>query len=171
MKQIDIFEWLQDQKKQHEAQTPPKNTVRLVKNELSTVEHEILNIIKERPLATEEIMDRYSLERVDVRTMIRRIRRYKPSHVMIMNVRVEYKGAMRYGYSSEGVDLLYKRWESATETALKNNPFLINAMYKTLNILEQKTQDLRVANGQSVVQFNGWEHETVNFHKGKEDIK
>lgn len=109
------------------------NKERLPKDKLITLEHEILNMIKFRNISTEEIMEKYELSRVQVRNHIKRIRRLKPGNTMIMNVRVEFEGQLCYGYGVVGDDLLFKRWKSSTETAIKNNPFLLEKMYRHLN--------------------------------------
>ena len=165
--QIDIYDWL----KQQNENAKNKESKRLVRNELNTMEHEILALIVSRPVATEELMELYDLERVEVRKHIKRIRRLKTGHAMIMNCQVVYKGKKCYGYSTSGDDLLYKRWVSATETALLNNPFLISKMFKTLKGMEKPTDDLRLAQHQTKIKFNGWERDTVDFHNDETAIK
>ena len=169
VKQIDIYDWLKQQSETTTAKG--KASKRLVRNELNTMEHEILGLIVSRPVATEELMERYDLERVEVRKHIKRIRRLKTGHAMIMNCQVVYNGKKCYGYSTSGDDLLYKRWVSATKTALLNNPFLINKMFKTLKDMEKPTDDLRLAQNQTKMKFNGWERDTVDFHNDKTAVK
>ena len=167
VKQIDIYDWLKQQSETTTAKG--KESKRLVRNELNTMEHEILALIISRPVATEELMELYDLERVEVRKHIKRIRRLKTGHAMIMNCQVVYNGKKRYGYSTQGDDLLYKRWVSATETALLNNPFLIRQMFAKLKSMEKPTDDLRLAQHQTKIKFNGWERDVVEFHSGENE--
>ena len=110
---------------------------KVLDNKLTTIEHEILNTIKLRPVSTEGIMETYDLERVDVRRMIQRIRRYKPGNTMVMNCRVEYRGKMCHGYSVEGNDVLFTRWLSSTKTLLANDPFKLEMCYAELNRIKE----------------------------------
>lgn len=112
----------------------------LQKNKLTTIEHEILNAIKMRPVATEAIMDTYNVSRADVRKMIKRIRLYKPGQTMVMNCRVKYNGKMCFGYSVDGEDYLYARWKSSTETLLANDPFKLESCFKKLNEIKSKIE-------------------------------
>jgi len=142
MKQLDIFDFTQEVKK-----------LRLPKDKLITLEHEILNTIKHRPITTEELMNTYNLSRLQVRTHIKRIRQLKPGHTKIMNTRAEYMGKMFNAYSTQGDDLLFKRWKSSTITALENNPFVLEQMYSLLNELKAKVE--RPAEHQTKAQLNG----------------
>ena len=141
MKQLDIFDFTIEVKKQ-----------RLPKDKLITLEHDILNIIKHRPITTEELMDTFNLSRLQVRTHIKRIRLLKPGNTKIMNTRAEYNGKTLNAYSTNGDDLLFKRWVSSTKTALENNPFLLEKMYSTLNEIKDSLE--RPAEHQMKAQLN-----------------
>lgn len=152
-KQLDIFDLTKKAEKQG----------RLNVNLLSSMEHEILNTIKIKPLATEAIMDMWGLERVDVRKAIQRIRRLKPGHTMIMNARVKYQGKMCHGYSVDGNDLLFSRWLSSTETLLENNPMLLEQCYQHLNSIKDKLE--RPAENQIKAQLTDTKPHDVKYHK------
>lgn len=127
-KQLDIYDMTKELEKKK----------KVAKNELNTTEHEILNTIKVRPVATEAIMDTYGVDRIKVRQMIKRIRNHKIGHTIIQNCMVKYNGKMCHGYSVEGNDLLFARWKSSTETMLNNNPFLLEMAYAHLNRIKDK---------------------------------
>ena len=60
--------------------------------------------------------------------------------------------------------MLLERWVGATETLLGNDPRLITFMFWKLNKLKDEVDT--PLQGQTVMQFNGWEKD-INYYADK----
>lgn len=158
VEQIDLFEY----ERQEE-------TLKLVDNRLTTQQHSILSYLKLNALgeikvkSAKHLANLFKLKERELRKEITAIRKHKPSHVIIASNSKGYYIPLE-NEREKGNRMLLERWEGATETLLGNDPRLISFMFWKLNQLKD-TLDTPLQ-GQTVMQFNGWEKD-INYYANK----
>lgn len=158
--QIDLFEY------EVEAQ---KETVVLVPNRLTTQQHSIMSYLKYNALGEKQVKNAkhlsnlFKLSERELRKEITAIRKHKPSHVIIASCQKGYYIPLEVEREKAN-RMLLERWVGATETLLGNDPRLITFMFWKLNKLKDEVDT--PLQGQTVMQFNGWEKD-INYYADK----
>ena len=158
VEQIDLFEY----ERQEE-------TLKLVDNRLTTQQHSIMNYLKlnalgkKNSISAKRLADLYNVNERELRKEITAIRKYKPSHLIIASCAKGYYIPLE-SERKQGNKMLIERWNGATETLLGNDPRVINYMFWKLKEMAKKLDT--PLQGQTVMQFNGWEKD-INYYANK----
>jgi hypothetical protein len=151
-----------------ESTTTQTASKRLVKNHMTTYEWNILNHLKgnhvsrKNVISASKLSDMFNTDARQLRTHIRRIREFQ--NVIISSCQDGYYIPTE-DEQKEANRTLLNHTLSQMDTVINNNPKLIGIFYKRLNE-KLKTLDTATQN-QIVMQFNGWERETVNYFGDK----
>lgn len=159
---MTIFDWLEQQ---------DKESKRLVKSDLKTLDYNILNYLKKHALGSNnkvtgrELMVRFGLnDTSQVRKAINSLRNDPSNHIMIgsdsggyyIPTKDEEEQAIRYKLS---------RTIGEIETMLNLYPRAAGILHRVIGYIDKGTD--KVAQGQYQMQFNGWEQETINHYADK----
>lgn len=155
-KQMDMFEWLEQQ---------DKDSKRLVWNKLNSFEYELLNYLKEHCIGVENAINGkvlanvFGVKETKIRYHIAKLR--KEQSVIIgssikdgyyIPLQKEKKQALQYAESKVLSEL---------ETRIRQNPEFVLVVYKKLHQV-RKNLDV-VLQGQISMQLNGWEKDFNMF--------
>lgn len=151
-----------------------KESKRLVKNKLSSIEWDIINYLKDNHVGYEnaitgsELSNIFNVARVTLRHYIRNIRKH---HDLIIGSDIE-KGYYIPLQVEKDQALQYaeNKTLSELETRVRQNPIFALKAYKKLNET-LKTVD-KAQQGQFKMKLSGYENETVNYFGDKyRDVK
>lgn len=159
MEQLNIFDLVKATEKKG----------RITAQRLSSIENRVLDTLKLRDVSTQEIMDTYYLNDVQVRKVINNIRNRKSSDVIIGNVDdIKYCDRLVSGYSVKRDNgLAFKRLKSSIITHLHNNPYDLEKLYKVVNECKQHIE--RLSLGQQRMKLSKYGSEEVNFYREVEE--
>lgn len=163
--EMDLFDYAK------ETEVKPKAVVTtpLVDNKLNTQQHNILNHLKNyclgksKAISMERLAVLFNISDRKVRDEIATIRKHKPSHVIIASCDDGYYIPLE-SEVDEANAMLLQRWLGSTEILLGNDPRLIKLMFWKLNEMKDKLDT--PLQGQTVMQFNGWEKD-INYYADK----
>lgn len=165
---MDLFDMLKETEVKPKAEVA-KATTPLVDNRLTTQQHNILNHLKnyclgkKRAISMERLAILFGISDRKVREEIETIRRFRPSHVIIASDNNGYYIPLE-SEMDEANAMLLQRWLGSTEILLGNDPRLIKLMFWKLNEMKDKLDT--PLQGQTVMQFNGWEKD-INYYADK----
>ena len=175
---MDLFDIIKEQevKEVKPKAEVVKTTTPLVDNKLTTQQHEILRVLKTYALGKANairmvsLANNFKISERKVREEIAEIRKHRPSRVIIASCDEGYYIPLE-SEVKEANSMLLQRWLGSTEVLLGNDPRLIKLLFWKLN--EMKDRLDTPLQGQTVMQFNGWEKD-INYYadeylKGKEN--
>ena len=146
-----------------------QETIKLVKNRMTTRQHEILNFLKnfclgkKNAIRMKELAVMFDVSDREIREEIKEIRKLKPSHLIIASSSKGYYIPFEEEVS-EANKMLLNRWLGATETLLANDGRLIKLLFWKLDQMKDELDT--PLQSQTVMQFNGWEKD-INYYADK----
>lgn len=162
MSNTNIFNWLERQ---------PKDSKRLVKNNLNTLDYQVLNYLKRKALGSQnkitgnELMLVFDLNNTSqVRKIINKLRNDPTIHVKIGS---DSKGYYIPTKEEELRSIKYKmnRTIGEIETMLNMYPPAAEMLHRVIGFINKSTD--KSTQGQMQIRFNDWENETINHYADK----
>lgn len=157
IKQTTIYDWLEKQ---------PKDSKRLVKNDLKTIDHEILNYLKKYALGLKNKVSGQLLATIfnfdstnKVRYHIKRLR-VDPTVSIII-------GSDSKGYWIPTEDEYLQAIQFKLNKAISEVETIVNMYPRSAKIIQAVSgyvykQVDKSVQGQEQIQFNGWENDFIN---------
>lgn len=144
---------------------------RLAKNDLKSIEHRVLRFLKTSALGKKnavsgkELMHLFDLNSTaEVRKIIKSIRTSDLSNTIVASSSKGYYIPYKDEYI-EGVSLMLNRTLSMVETMIALMPASAEILHKAIGHHYKTTE--KAVEGQTQMQFKGWEREVINKYAEK----